>query len=89
MKPNTATAMQILITQIQTALPFDKSEHEICAGKCVGCPKKMLEYMGGELDHYQCQLNNSETPTLGEISDLARIAKKVHRNMARNDLVKR
>lgn len=87
MKPNTAAAMQTLITQIQTALPFDKSEHEICAGKCIGCPKKMLEYLGCELEHYQYQLNNDEKPTLGEISDLARIAKKVHRNMAKNSLV--
>lgn len=87
MKPNTSTAMRMLIEQIHDALPFEKPEHEICAGKCVGCPKKMLEYIGSELDHYQCQLDNEETPTLGEISDLARIAKKVHRNMAKNSLV--
>lgn len=87
MKPNTSTAMKMLIEQIHDALPFEKPEHEICAGKCVGCPKKMLEYIGSELDHYQCQLDNEESPTLGEISDLARIAKKVHRNMAKNSLV--
>ncbi len=87
MKPDTSTAMQILIKEIQTALPFDKPEHEICEGKCVGCPKKMLEYIGSELDHHQCQLDNKEKPTLGELSDLARVAKKVHRNMARNKLV--
>lgn len=79
--------MKMLIEQIQTALPFEKPEHEICAGKCVGCAKKMLEYMGSELDHYQCQLDNGATPTLGEISDLARVAKKVQRNMVRNNLV--
>jgi hypothetical protein len=87
MKPNTSVAMQTLIEQIQSVLPFEMPEHEICAGKCVGCPKKMLEYIGSELDHYQCQLNNNVTPTLNELSDLARIAKKVHRNMARNNLV--
>jgi len=87
MKPNTSLAMKMLIKQIQSALPFELPEHAICAGKCVGCPKKMLEYIGGELDHHQCQLDNEETPTLGEISDLARIAKKVHRNMAINSLV--
>jgi len=87
MKPNTSKAMKMLIEQIHDALPFEKPEHEICAGKCVGCPKKMLGYIGSELDHYQCQLDNEETPTLGEISDLARIAKKVHRNMAKNSLV--
>lgn len=86
-KPNTSTAMQLLIEQIKTALPFDKPEHEICAGKCIGCAKKMLEYMGSELDHYQCQLDNGELPSLGDINDLARIAKKVHRNMVKNNLV--
>ncbi len=35
----------------------------------------------------QCQLENKDPPILGEISDLARIAKKVHRNMARNNRV--
>ena len=87
MKPNTSIAMQTLIDDIKNALPFEKSEHEICAGKCIGCAKKMLEYMGGELDHFQCQLDQGEIPTLGELSDLARIAKKVHRNMVRNNLV--
>lgn len=79
--------MKMLIEQVQSALPFERPEHEICAGKCVGCPKKMLEYMGSELDHYQCQLDNEVIPSLGEISDLARVAKKVHRSMARNSLV--
>ena len=86
-KPDTSTAMQLLITQIKMALPFEKPEHEICAGKCIGCAKKMLEYMGSELDHYQCQLDNGEIPTLGELNDLARIAKKVDRNMVKNNLV--
>jgi len=87
MKPNTSTAMKMLIEQIQAALPFETPEHEVCAGKCVGCPKKMLEYIGSELDHYQCQLNNDEIPTLGELSDLARVAKKVYRNMMKNNLL--
>jgi len=82
MKPNTSTAMKMLIEQIQAALPFETPD-----GKCVGCPKKMLEYIGSELDHYQCQLNNDEIPTLGELSDLARVAKKVYRNMMKNNLL--
>ena len=87
MKPNTSTAMKMLIEEIQSALPFEKPEHDICAGKCVGCPKKMLEYIGSELEHCQCQLNNHEIPTFGEISDLARISKKVHRCMSKNNLI--
>jgi len=87
MKPDTTTAMKILIKQIKVALPFDMPEHEICAGKCVGCPKKMMEYIGFEIDYWQCKLDNDEIPTFGDINDLARIAKKVYRSMAKNKLV--
>jgi len=87
MKPDTSTAMTILINQVKDALPFEIPEHEICAGKCIGCPKKMMEYIGFEVDYWQCKLNNDDIPSLGDVSDLARIAKKVHRSMSKNNLV--
>lgn len=86
-KPKAAEAMRLLITQIKNALPFGMSEHDICAGVCVGCPKKSMEYIGSEIDYWECRLANNDNPTLGDISDLARIAKKVHRSMERNNLV--
>ncbi len=45
-KPNTSTAMKLLIEQIKEALPFEKPEHEICEGKCVGCAKKNVGIHG-------------------------------------------
>jgi hypothetical protein len=87
MKPNTKTAMALLLNQIEETFPFDKPEVEICAGKCIGCPKKVLEYLSTEVDHWQAQLNDNETPLLGDISRLALIGKKAHRSLARNNLV--
>ena len=75
MKPYT-TAMKLLIQQVETTLPFGLSEAEICAGKCVGSPKKLLEYMSSELDFWQCELANGQISKLGDVSRLANISKK-------------
>jgi len=87
MKPNATTAMTLLLQQINDTFPFDKPEAEICAGKCIGCPKKVLEYLSMEMDYYQSQLDAKQTPLLGDISRLALIAKKSHRSLKRNKLI--
>ena len=87
MKPNAKTAMILLLQEINHTFPFATPEAEICAGKCVGCPKKVLEYLSSEVDYYQAQLDNEQTPLLGDISRLALVAKKSHRSLSRNKLV--
>lgn len=87
MKPNTQTAMQELIEQVRGAIPFDMPEADICTGKCVGCPKKLLEFLDQELDDWESRLQDEETPKLGEITRLAKTSKKVHKALARNGLV--
>jgi len=87
MKPDATTAMTLLIQQINDIFPFAKPEAEICAGKCIGCPKKVLEYMSMEIDYYQARLDAEETPLLGDISRLAHIAKKSLRSLQRNNLL--
>ena len=87
MKPYPIQAMHSLISQIKDSLPFNLTETEICAGICVGCPKKMMEYISFELDYWECGLQNGETPTLRDINNLARIGKKVHRSLTKNSLV--
>ncbi|ABV36570.1 conserved hypothetical protein [Shewanella sediminis HAW-EB3] len=87
MKPNTTQAMQNLIEQIKAALPFGVPEHEICAGVCVGCPKKLMEYISSEVEYWECKLENDEKPSLLDLSDLARVGSKVHRSMVKNKLV--
>jgi len=87
MKPDAKTAMTLLLQQINDSFPFAMPEAEICAGKCTGCPKKVLEYLSSEVDYYQAQLDDQQTPLLGDISRLALVAKKSYRSLARNKLV--
>lgn len=89
LKPNTRIAMQQLIAEINEVMPFGLSEAEICAGKCLGCPKKLLEYISSEVAYYQSQLDNGVLTSLADISNLARIATKVHRSLDRNGLIKK
>ncbi|WP_252178875.1 hypothetical protein [Endozoicomonas sp. 4G] len=87
MKPNTQTAMQELILQVREAIPFDMPEAEICTGKCVGCPKKLLEFLDQELTDWESRLEDEEAPRLGDLSRLAKTSKKVHKALAKNGLV--
>ncbi|WP_062261959.1 hypothetical protein [Endozoicomonas arenosclerae] len=87
MKPNTQTAMQVLIEQVRGAVPFDMPEAEICTGKCVGCPKKLLEFLDQELSDWEGRLEYDELPRLGDITRLAKTSKKVHKALAKNGLV--
>lgn len=89
LKPNTRIAMQQLIAEINEVMPFGLSEAEICAGKCLGCPKKLIEYISSEVAHYQSQLDNGTLTSLADISNLARIATKVRRSLERNGLIKK
>ncbi|MGI9279959.1 MAG: hypothetical protein ACR2PX_10055 [Endozoicomonas sp.] len=87
MKPNTQTAMQELIVQVRGAIPFNMPEAEICTGKCVGCPKKLLEFLDQELSDWEFRLQDEELPKLGDINRLAKTSKKVHKALTRNGLV--
>lgn len=80
--------MEALLQQIRTALPFDIPAAELCRGPCVGCPKKLLEYMEMELSHWQAELDAGVTPSLGDLNQRARQAKKVARAMAANGLLR-
>jgi hypothetical protein len=64
MKPGRHTAMSILITQVRDEYPFTLSETKICAGKCVGCPKKLLELADSELSYWEARIENNEQPLL-------------------------
>ena len=88
MKPNASTAMQNLIEQVRVEFPFSLPEAQICAGKCVGCPKKLLELADTELCEWESRLTNGETPLLGDISRLAKLCKNIRRGLVRNDLLK-
>jgi hypothetical protein len=87
MKPNTQDAMRQLIQQIKQAMPFDLPESQICSGICIGCAKKLLEYLTIELDTWEARLDAGEVPTLGDVEKLAKSSKKIYRVMQLNKLV--
>lgn len=86
-KPGTREAMQRLIEEIRQSLPFDLPEAQLCNGPCTGCPKKLLEFMDTELEQWQSRLRQGDEPRLGDISKLARSARKVHRVFELNRLL--
>ena len=86
-KPKPAQAMKNLITQVRADFPFTVPETQICAGKCVGCPKKLLEIADMELSDWECNLANGETPLIGDINRLAKLCKNIRRGLVRNKLL--
>ena len=87
MKPDRQTAMYHLISEARRTFPFAVPEAEICAGKCVGCPKKLLEIADTELSHWQGELDKGYVPDFGEIAKLAKLCKNLHRGLKKNRLV--
>jgi len=88
MKPKPSTAMSQLIKQVRHEFPFTLPEAQICAGKCHGCPKKLLEIADTELADWESRLENKEQPLLGDISRLAKLCKNIRRGLVRNNLLK-
>ena len=88
MKPKASAAMHQLIEQVRLEFPFTLPEAQICAGKCVGCPKKLLELADTELSDWEVRLANNEQPLLGDISRLGKLCKNIRRGLVRNDLLK-
>ncbi len=79
--------MQQLIGQIRAAIPFDRPAAQVCTGDCQGCSRTLLEFLQTELDAWECRLNQGECPGLGELSRLARIARRIHRVLKENSLI--
>lgn len=87
MKPDTSQAMRQLIDQIEQTIPFGLSEEELCVKTCVGCPKKLLDYLHGEIEHREGLLAAGDIPTLGDLNKLGRTSKKIYKALERNRLV--
>ena len=87
MKPDTGTAMRLLIAQVRQAIPFDAPAAQVCTGTCDGCSMKLLGFLATELQAWECRLDAGEQPTLGDLSRLARTSRKVYTVLERNGLV--
>ncbi len=87
MKPDVAHAMQQLIAQVRTSLPFDAPESQLCAGPCHGCSMKLLGFLESELDDWEARLAAGERPGFAELSRLIRTSRKVARALGKSGIV--
>ncbi|WP_461520639.1 hypothetical protein [Porticoccus sp.] len=87
MKPDASKAMRQLIRDVRRTIPFDMPAAQVCGGLCVGCPKKLLNYLADELDHWQSCLDDGQVPRLGDLSRLGRCSQKVYSALQKNQLV--
>lgn len=86
-KPDAATAMAQLILNVRRVIPFDMPEAQICGGRCIGCPKKLLSFLEGEIESWQIRLDGGHPPNLGELNRFGAICRKVYTALQRNQLV--
>lgn len=87
MKPNVSTAMQNLIDETRSALPFGADDTQLCADSCQGCSKKLLEFLESELDDWEHKLHDGVQPNFGDIHRMGKTCKKVYMVMKKNGLV--
>lgn len=85
MKPDTRTAMQHLLDEIRIALPLEADQAQLCEGTCIGCPKKLTEYMDSEVEQWQATLDQGGKPSLADLNALGKTAKKIHTSLWRNE----
>ncbi|ESE42856.1 hypothetical protein [Shewanella decolorationis] len=83
-KPNTKTAMQQLIAQIQQAIPLNLNEAQMCQGECLGCSKKMLEMLDAEISYWQY---TDTRPGLKDLKHLENIGLRTYKILKRNKLI--
>ena len=87
MKPDTSTAMQLLIGQIRTSIPLDTPESVLCSDHCRVCSKKLLEFLGSEIDAWEYKLGQGVQPNFGDLKRLSQIARKVHVALQKTGLI--
>jgi hypothetical protein len=87
LKPDTVTAMRLLIAQVRGAIPFDAPQGQVCSADCTGCSQKLLEFLDSELRGWEQRLDAGERPNLGDVSKLGRTSRKVYGALERNGVV--
>jgi len=86
-KPNTRQAMQQLLVEIREHLPLYAPEASFCQKQCVGCSKKLIEFIRHEYEYWDMALSQGDTPSLGDINKLARSARKIGVVLEKNGLI--
>ena len=88
-KPDSKTAMLLLIERIRELIPFDVPEAVTCSDKnsCEGCSVKLMQYLELELDSWEQKLNEGYVPDFKDLSKLEKTARKIYQTLERNALV--
>jgi hypothetical protein len=81
-KPDTCTAMRLLIARIRAAIPVGAPELQVCTGDCEVCPVKLLEHLDSQLQGWEYRLAAGERPGLADLSGLASTAREIERVLA-------
>ena len=79
--------MRSLIEQARSVIPFDVPEAVLCSGGCYGCSKKLLDFLDSELGYWECQLDNGEIPSLGDVQRLTKSSRKIYEALDRSGLL--
>ena len=87
MQPSTVDAMYNLIAQIKNTLPFERIDASFCSDSCTGCSLKLLEFIGIEVDNWEYKLKQGITPNFKDLNKLAKMAKKIHVVLIKNQLI--
>jgi hypothetical protein len=87
-KPDRMSAMRNIIEQVKAELPIYESETFVCGpeGKCIGCPKKLLEMVDSELSYWESAMDRGITPQFDEIRRFGKMCTSVRRGLIRNNV---
>lgn len=87
-KPDRASAMQAIIDEAKQKLPLYEEETFVCGteGDCIGCPKKLLELVDGELTYWEHALKKGQVPQFDEIRRFGKLCTNVARGLKRNNI---
>ncbi|ENM6577179.1 hypothetical protein KW414_06865 [Vibrio fluvialis] len=85
-KPDRLTAMQQIIDAVQQEFPLYQQDTFVCGpnNTCVGCPKKLMELVDGELSYWQHQVKRGLPPSFDELNRFGKLCKNVRRALVRN-----
>ncbi len=79
--------MRGLITRVQDEVLCKVDSEKLCTGTCIGCPKKLLEYLSFEAESWEHRLNDGDVPNFGEVKSFAKTSSKIYRALELNGLI--
>ncbi len=87
MKPDTRTAMKLLITRIRESIPLDMPEAQMCSESCRICSKKLLDYLSSQLEEWDYRLEQGDIPNFSDLQKLERNGRKIYSNLKKDGLL--